>query len=83
MLAPPFSGGAFDLVRAVNAVNHLHDLVTGVRSLSSLLRAGGRIAGRTASRAARTTYIMSIRGTFRVSHVRIRLRCVAVTQFSS
>ena len=65
------------------AVNHLHDLVTGMQSLSSLLCAGGCIAGRTASRAARTTYIMSIRGTFRVSHVRIRLRCVSVTQFPS
>jgi SAM-dependent methyltransferase len=44
MLAPPFADGTFDLVWAVNALNHLHDPVVGVRMLSKLLRPGGRIA---------------------------------------
>jgi SAM-dependent methyltransferase len=44
MLEPPFVEDAFDLVWAVNAVNHLHDPVAGVRALSRLLRPGGRIA---------------------------------------
>lgn len=44
LLAPPFAHGAFDLVWAVNALNHLHDPVDGVRRLSRLLRSGGRIA---------------------------------------
>jgi SAM-dependent methyltransferase len=44
MLAPPFADGTFDLVWAVNVVNHLHDPVAGVRMLSKLLRPGGRIA---------------------------------------
>lgn len=44
MLTPPFADGSFDLVWAVNAVNHLHDPVAGVRMLSNLLRRGGRIA---------------------------------------
>jgi SAM-dependent methyltransferase len=44
MLAPPFAEGSFDLVWAVNAVNHLHDPAAGVRNLSRLLRPGGRIA---------------------------------------
>lgn len=44
MLGPPFADGAFDLVWAVNALNHLHDPVAGVRMLSRLLRSGGRIA---------------------------------------
>ncbi len=44
MLHPPFAEGAFDLVWAVNAVNHLHDPVAGVRMLTELLRPDGRIA---------------------------------------
>ena len=44
MLGPPFAEGSFDLVWVVNAVNHLHDPVAGVRVLSKLLRPGGRIA---------------------------------------
>ena len=44
MLGPPFADGAFDLVWAVNAVNHLGDPIAGVRTLSKLLRQGGRIA---------------------------------------
>ena len=44
MLEPPFAEGAFDLVWTVNAVNHLHDPVAGVRVLSRLLCPGGRIA---------------------------------------
>ena len=44
MLEPPFADGAFDLVWAVNAANHLHAPVAGVQVLSRLLRPGGRIA---------------------------------------
>ncbi|HJR12338.1 MAG TPA: class I SAM-dependent methyltransferase [Rhodanobacteraceae bacterium] len=43
MLKPPFANDAFDLIWAINAVNHLHDPVAGVRVLSGLLRPGGRI----------------------------------------
>ncbi|HJR10792.1 MAG TPA: methyltransferase domain-containing protein [Rhodanobacteraceae bacterium] len=43
MLRPPFVDGAFDLVWAVNALNHLRDPAAGVRVLSNLLRPGGRI----------------------------------------
>jgi len=43
MLKPPFAEGSFDLVWAVNAVNHLHDPVAGVHLLSRLLRPGGRL----------------------------------------
>src|SRR5690242_21375822 len=34
MLNPPFAEGAFDLVWAINAVNHLHEPVAGVRMRS-------------------------------------------------
>ncbi len=44
MLRPPFADGAFDLVWAVNALNHLPNPVAGVRILAKLLRPGGRIA---------------------------------------
>ncbi len=44
MLQAPFADGTFDLVWTVNALNHLHDPVVGVRMLSRLLRPGGRIA---------------------------------------
>ena len=44
MLRPPFAEDSFDLVWAVNAVNHLRDPVAGVRTLASLLRPGGCIA---------------------------------------
>ena len=43
MLKPPFAEGSFDLVWAINAVNHLHDPVAGVHLLSRLLRPGGRL----------------------------------------
>ena len=43
MLRPPLADGSFDVVWAVNAVNHLHDPVAGVRVLSKLLRPGGRL----------------------------------------
>lgn len=43
LLKPPFASDAFDLVWAVNAVNHVHDPVAGVSSLATLLRPGGRI----------------------------------------
>ena len=44
MLEPPLKAGGFDLVWVVNAVNHLHDPVAGLRVLANLLRPGGRIA---------------------------------------
>ena len=44
MLEPPFVDGAFDLVWAVNTLNHLRCPATGVRTLSWLLHPGGRIA---------------------------------------
>ena len=43
MLEPPFAEGSFDLVWSVNAVNHLHDPIAGVRALSKLLRPRGRV----------------------------------------
>ena len=43
MLWPPFANASFDLVWAVNAINHLPDPVAGLRVLSSLLRPGGRL----------------------------------------
>lgn len=39
-----FAPASFDLIWCVNTVNHLHDPVLGVKSLSLLLRPGGRIA---------------------------------------
>ena len=44
MLKPPFAAGTFDLVWCVNTLNHLRDRLAGVKSLTGLLRAGGRIA---------------------------------------
>jgi SAM-dependent methyltransferase len=44
MLRPPLVEKMFDLVWAVNSINHLHDPVAGIRILSNLLRPGGRIA---------------------------------------
>ena len=44
VLGPPFAEDSFDLIWTVNVVNHLHDPVAGVRTLSRLLRRGGRIA---------------------------------------
>jgi SAM-dependent methyltransferase len=43
-LRPPFAHEVFDVVWCVNLINHLHDPVTGVEQLASLLRPGGRIA---------------------------------------
>ena len=43
LLQPPFVEASFDLVWAVNVVNHLRDAVAGVRTLSKLLRPGGRL----------------------------------------
>ncbi|TAM22121.1 MAG: class I SAM-dependent methyltransferase [Rhodanobacter sp.] len=43
MLRPPLADGSFDLVWAVNAVNHLRDPVAGLQVLSKLLRPGGRL----------------------------------------
>lgn len=44
MTQPPLANGSFDLVWAVNAINHLHNPVAGARTLSKLLRPGGRLA---------------------------------------
>jgi SAM-dependent methyltransferase len=44
LLHPPFDPGSFDLIWSVNTLNHLHDPLRGVRTLSGLLRRGGRIA---------------------------------------
>jgi SAM-dependent methyltransferase len=44
MLNPPFAAGTFDFVWCVNTLNHLRDRLAGVKSLSRLLRPGGRIA---------------------------------------
>lgn len=43
LLQPPFAEETFDLVWTVNVVKHLHDAVAGVRTLSRLLRPGGRL----------------------------------------
>jgi SAM-dependent methyltransferase len=43
LLEPPFAERSFDLVWAVNVLNHLHDATAGVRALSRLLRPGGRL----------------------------------------
>lgn len=44
LLRPPLASGSFDLVWAVNTINHLRDPRAGVKLLASLLRPGGRIA---------------------------------------
>ena len=36
--------GSFDLVWSVNTINHVRDPVSGIRTLATLLRPGGRIA---------------------------------------
>lgn len=41
---PPFAGRSFDLIWAVNTINHLRDPTVGLRGLTALLRPGGRIA---------------------------------------
>jgi SAM-dependent methyltransferase len=38
------AGGSFDLIWSVNTLNHLRDPAAGVRSLTTLLRHGGRLA---------------------------------------
>jgi SAM-dependent methyltransferase len=44
LLKPPLAAESFDLVWSVNTINHLHDPVAGIGTLSALLRRGGRIA---------------------------------------
>jgi SAM-dependent methyltransferase len=41
---PPLTPRSFDLVWAVNTVNHLHDARAGLRVLTQLVRRGGHIA---------------------------------------
>jgi SAM-dependent methyltransferase len=43
LLRPPLAPGSFDLVWAVNAVNHLRDPLAGVKQLATLLHRGGRL----------------------------------------
>jgi SAM-dependent methyltransferase len=44
LLRPPLAAASFDLIWAVNTVNHLRDAPSGVRALTALLRLGGRLA---------------------------------------
>jgi SAM-dependent methyltransferase len=44
MTRPPLAAGSFDLIWAVNTLNHLRDPTAGLRLLAGLLRHGGRIA---------------------------------------
>jgi SAM-dependent methyltransferase len=44
LLRPPLAAGNFDLIWAVNTINHLSDPTAGLKLLASLSRAGGRIA---------------------------------------
>jgi SAM-dependent methyltransferase len=44
VLKPPLAEAAFDLIWCVNTINHLHDPVSGIERLGSLLRPGGRLA---------------------------------------
>ena len=44
LLQAPLAAASFDLIWSVNTINHLRDPVAGVRSLATLLRAGGRFA---------------------------------------
>jgi SAM-dependent methyltransferase len=44
VMHPPFAPRSLDLVWSVNTINHLREPLEGVRVLTSLLRAGGRIA---------------------------------------
>jgi SAM-dependent methyltransferase len=44
LLHPPLAPHSFDLVWAVNAVNHLHDPGAGIARLTELLASGGRLA---------------------------------------
>jgi len=44
LFRPPLAPGSFNLVWAVNAINHLRDPLAGVQRLATLLCSGGRIA---------------------------------------
>lgn len=44
LLTAPLPPAGFDLIWSANTVNHLRDPIAGLRHLTSLLRAGGRIA---------------------------------------
>jgi SAM-dependent methyltransferase len=44
LLKPPFAKDAFDLIWSVNTLNHLRDPVLGLKTLTPLLRPGGRVA---------------------------------------
>src|ERR1700693_6079479 len=41
LISPPLAAGSFDLIWAVNTVNHLRDPTVGLKLLASLLREGG------------------------------------------
>jgi len=44
VMHPPLAPRSFDLVWSVNTINHLREPLEGLRVLTNLLRAGGRIA---------------------------------------
>jgi SAM-dependent methyltransferase len=44
VMRPPLAPRSFDLVWSVNTINHLREPIEGLRALTSLLRAGGRVA---------------------------------------
>ena len=44
VMRPPLAPRSFDLVWSVNTINHLREPLEGLRALTSLLRAGGRVA---------------------------------------
>jgi SAM-dependent methyltransferase len=44
LLQPPLACASFDLIWAVNTINHLRGPLLGVQALATLLRPGGRIA---------------------------------------
>jgi len=44
VMHPPFAPGSLDLAWSVNTINHLREPLEGIRALTSLLCAGGRIA---------------------------------------
>jgi len=44
LLSPPLASGTFDLIWAVNTVNHLRDADAGLARITPLLTAGGRLA---------------------------------------
>src|SRR6185312_13107979 len=44
LMTAPLPAASFDLIWSANTINHLRDPIAGLRRLTSLLRAGGRVA---------------------------------------